>query len=61
MKMSKAQLVETLREIAILVEIDDSFEGSFVYTMGEEPHTFEVQASYRIGNRDGQGGVRLIQ
>jgi len=67
--LTQDQLVEVLADMAQRVERGDSFEGSIEYLM---PGPFEdlmeipedtyalVKASYRVGNTDGQGGVRLI-
>lgn len=63
--LSKAELLEVLGDMHDLVSIDDSFEGSIEYLIPdpEGPNAdadFEVRASYRVGNRDGQGGVRMV-
>ena len=67
---TRGQLVRTLREMADRVEVGDSFEGNIEYTMpwSEEigdPETdhadgFRVRAAYRVGNLQGQGGMRMI-
>ena len=59
--------------LAVLEQIVDGFrsgdtlEGSIEFTVyvpeednPESPITWAVQASYRIGNREGQGGLRMI-
>jgi hypothetical protein len=64
MKKSREDLVKTLRDMANVVEANDSFEGSIEYTCmrdGLGPNEFEVGACYRIGNSMGQGGVCLIK
>jgi hypothetical protein len=64
MKMNTKTLVELLADIAKRVEAGDSFEGSLSYTCMQEhlgPNEWEVQASYRIGNTEGQGGMRIIK
>jgi hypothetical protein len=67
--MSQDALAYVLRHMAMCVEQGDSFEGSIEYLMPipeEEGQEFPegtyalVQASYRIGNLDGQGSVRMI-
>ena len=69
--MSKTTLLALLDDIRAHVALDDSFEGFIEYLMpwSEEigdPVTdgegidFRVRASYRIGNREGQGGMRMI-
>lgn len=63
MKISKEALIQLLKNIADLVEKNDSFEGSLQYScMGEDLHEgeFEVTAAVRHGNRDGQGSIILI-
>jgi hypothetical protein len=63
--MTSETLAAVLRHMAERVEKHDSFEGSIQYLMPttenvpDDTYTL-VQASYRIGNTDGQGGVRLI-
>jgi hypothetical protein len=62
---TKAELLHTLDDIRASVAADDSFEGFIEYLMpgpqGTNPDAdFEVRASYRIGNSQGQGGVRMI-
>ncbi len=66
MKISKEGLLSILDDIRKRVIEDDSFEGFLSYScMIEEipceRHEFEVEARYRIGNQDGQGGVRIIE
>lgn len=68
-------VVGVLREMADLIEKGDSFEGSLEYLLpdvpdwamrGEpEPEDWKapevlLKAAYRIGNRMGQGGYRII-
>jgi hypothetical protein len=58
-----AEVAAVLRDMADHVEAGDSFEGSIEYHM---PHPRDpdadamMRASYRIGNLQGQGGVRII-
>lgn len=59
------ELVAVLLDMAERVRTGDSFEGSIEYLMPTVEDVPEdtyalVRASYRIGNRDGQGGLRLI-
>jgi len=64
-----AEVAAVLRQMATLVELGDSFEGSIEYLMpapvedesqpGEYPEVM-LRAAFRIGNRDGQGGMRII-
>lgn len=59
MRVTKEHLVETLREIAALIEQDDSMEGSLAYE-AVEFGLYKVSGCYRLGNREGQGGMCLI-
>lgn len=74
--VSREGLVAILRDMADSVAVQDSFEGSIEYSIPTEDEdaavvasdlmlperegAFMVRASYRIGNRDGQGGVRMV-
>lgn len=59
--MSLAELAALLREIADSVESGDSLEGSLEYLIPEDGGPgLSVRASFRTGNRDGQGGVVVI-
>jgi len=58
-------LAAILRGMADLVEQGDSFEGSLEYSLSEfdqdlGPDQVMVRAAFRIGNRQGQGGMRII-
>ncbi len=55
-----AKLAATLRHMADSVEALDSFEGTIRYEACEEGGMFMVEAFYRVGNADGQGGSRVI-
>lgn len=57
--LNKEELVSVLKNMIERIEADDSYEGNITYLMGK-PFTFEVQSAYRIGNREGQGGWRMI-
>lgn len=64
MIMTTKEIVGVLRDIAMRIERGDSFEGSFHYSCMEDHlqrGQWEVEANYRIGNIDGQGGVRIIE
>lgn len=64
MKQTKEQLLSILADISAAIQADDSFEGSLSYTVmaeGLERGEFEVEAVYRIGNSEGQGGMVLIR
>jgi hypothetical protein len=71
--MSQATLALLLDDIMHHVLDGDSYEGSLEYLMpgpippGQDPNLwpatdaeFWVTAAYRIGNLQGQGGMRLI-
>jgi hypothetical protein len=60
MKQTKEDLLAILESIAAHVREDDSFEGRISYTCmaeGLARGEFEVEAFYRIGNSEGQGGA----
>lgn len=66
--MTKETLLALLDDIRAHVDAGDSMEGSLEYLMpwDEEKNEiiegadFVVRAAYRIGNLQGQGGMRLI-
>lgn len=72
--MSRQQLAALLDDISARVKAGDSFEGYLNYTMpmddwpeGQKPENwpsddcdFWVHGAYRIGNTQGQGGLRLL-
>lgn len=63
---SQEQLVAVLENILEGVKTGDTLEGSIEFLLpyppgGEsEDADFMVRASYRIGNTEGQGGLRII-
>lgn len=61
-KRDADQVAAALRDMADAVESGDSFNGTIAYNIDYETEglLFDVVASYRIGNRQGQGGVRTI-
>lgn len=62
--LTRDELAAELHRIADSVAAGDSFEGSIDYTcMLEElpPGEFQLRGAVRIGNRDGQGGMRLYE
>ncbi len=62
-KLTKDELLDTLRGIIALIQADDSFEGNLTYSCLEEGlgrGEFAVTAAFRTGNSMGQGGMRLI-
>lgn len=65
--ITQDELVGTLRWLADEIEVGDSWEGSFRYsTLSDDDGNvidgtgFAVAAVLRIGNRGGQGGIRMI-
>jgi hypothetical protein len=64
MKIKTDSLVQLLTDIARRIEAGDSFEGSMRYTCMEPGllrDEWEVEAVYRIGNSEGQGGVTILE
>lgn len=57
---TKDELLAILDDMRGVVAADDSFEGSIEYLLADTVGNFAVRASYRIGNRMGQGGIRLV-
>lgn len=63
MHLNHTQLVSVLLDLIEKVHKGDSFEGTFSYSAIEvspDEMIFETTAAYRIGNLEGQGGVRSI-
>jgi hypothetical protein len=59
--MTRAELADVLQDMAERVSAGDSFEGHIEYAIPDNPvGEVEVSAAYRIGNLQGQGGLRLI-
>jgi len=62
--MTHEQLVGVLEDLLAHVKERDSFEGSFEYSLpdpdSDEQAEVMVRAAYRIGNRQGQGGMRIV-
>lgn len=64
MKKTALELANILRNLAEDIEDGDSFEGSFSYTCmleGLAPQEFEVEAAFRVGNSEGQGGMVILR
>lgn len=65
-KMTKDEFLGILKNMIEAITEDDSFEGNFEYSFigawydDLGPTEVEVRGVYRIGNRDGQGGVIMI-
>ncbi len=64
MKATKQQLLGILDDVRRHIEEGDSFEGTITYTIpdfADVPRVdFFVEARYRVGNREGQGSLRII-
>jgi hypothetical protein len=61
--LNKQQLLTVLEDIKKSIENNDSMEGRISYSiMGEDlkPDEFKVEATYRVGNSEGQGSVRIV-
>jgi hypothetical protein len=65
--MTKAQLLEVIDDIRMRVEAGDSYEGFLNYLMPYDDDMeiidgadFVVEARYRVGNLQGQGGMRMV-
>lgn len=60
--MSAEALLAIIDNIRELVASGDSFEGYLNYLIPdpEDDADFAVEARYRIGNLQGQGGMRII-
>ena len=63
MKHTTEQLLSLLDELKSRIQSGDSFEGTLTYTCIDEhlqSGEWEVSGSYRVGNQDGQGGMRVL-
>jgi hypothetical protein len=58
-RMTYGELADILSELAGMVRGLDSLEGSVEWLIGDGPGV-DVRARFRIGNREGQGGMRFI-
>lgn len=64
MKLGRPTLTRELRDIADRIEDGDSFEGSLTYSCMDEDLVageFRLVGAVRVGNKDGQGGMRLYE
>jgi hypothetical protein len=62
-KYTRDTLAAILEDMAKRIRNNDSFEGSIQYSClddGLKPGTFNATGPYRVGNSEGQGGVRLL-
>lgn len=60
---STNDLADTLETLKAMILSGDSIEGSISYTCMEEHLAvgdWEVTGCYRMGNADGQGGMRIL-
>jgi len=62
-RMTEQQTAAVLRDMADHVEVGDSWDGSISYSTDYDGGLpgLDVTATYRIGNRAGQGGMRVIR
>jgi len=62
--LTKAELVSILKDMLDRVEAGDSLEGFLEYALPDELELedaeFMVKASYRRGNLNGQGSMRMV-
>lgn len=62
--MSQRDLLAVLDDIRARIAEGDSFEGHIEWLMPMDDNaparSFDVRASYRVGNTMGQGGMRMI-
>lgn len=64
--MTKGQLFALIDDIHERIHEGDSFEGRLIWAIPDPDEddlpeiVARVEACYRIGNRDGQGGMRMI-
>jgi hypothetical protein len=60
--MSRSDLLSLLDDIRDRVASGDSLEGNLQYLLadGDAEHPYDVAATYRTGNRMGQGGCVLV-
>jgi hypothetical protein len=60
--MSREELISLLDNIKDRVASGDSLEGNLQYLLADvdAEHPYDVAATFRVGNRTGQGGCILI-
>ncbi len=58
-RLTTEELCAALGEIRRCIKAGDSFGGHLEYE-AVDGDTFDVTAKYRVGNRMGQGGMRVI-
>jgi hypothetical protein len=62
---TKEEIIEVLKDALAHVEADDSFEGFITWVMPTDEswlqgERFGLMARYRVGNLQGQGGLRTF-
>jgi hypothetical protein len=58
--LSRSEFCALLHDLLHSVEHGDSLEGNIQYEVADHQGSYRVKGAYRIGNREGQGGVRLV-
>jgi hypothetical protein len=63
--VTRDQLLDVIDDMRKRVAAGDSYEGSLEYLLpdvddGDSPDGFRLRAAYRVGNLQGQGGMRMI-
>jgi hypothetical protein len=58
--IDRDKLVKLLEDILAGVKSGDTLEGNIEFLMADDPEYWDVRGTYRIGNLQGQGGVRMI-
>jgi hypothetical protein len=59
-KLSENELLTLLDNVKKSIQEQDSMQGIISYEWADEPGFYMVNAVYRIGNSEGQGGMRII-
>jgi hypothetical protein len=58
--LSRSEFCALLHDLLHGIEHGDSLEGNVQYEVADQSGSYRVKGAYRIGNREGQGGVRII-
>lgn len=58
--LTRDEFVELLDDLRHCIEHGDSLEGNLQYEVADHQGSYRVKGAYRVGNREGQGGVRII-
>lgn len=59
--MTREAFLAVLDDLRASIATDDSMEGSLAYEWGDEPGVYRVAGALRVGNSQGQGGLRLLR